>query len=50
MVKVLDNVKENAVIILFILIVFLASIYMGISERKLDNEKVNNNPVILNIQ
>lgn len=47
MEKVLRNVSENGVIILFVITVLASTLYMGISERRLSTYSGNN---ILSIQ
>lgn len=50
MEKVLDSINENKTIILFIILVLFATMYMGLSERRLNANISNSNPAVLEIK
>lgn len=49
MVKVLKKVEDNAVMIIFVLMILLLTIYMGMNERRLDDIN-SSNPTIINMK
>lgn len=49
MVKVLKKVEDNAVMIIFVLMILLLTIYMGMNERRLDVIN-SSNPTIIDMK
>ena len=48
MEKVLRNIEDNSIIILFVVVMFAATLYMGFSERRLSSLSHNNINIVEN--